>query len=75
MNDLSEGMEALREIEVAWLSDRLSTSIANLGYPVGCGVPPHPEQIKRAAELLFERYAKMIEMAAGNRPHTAEERR
>lgn len=51
------------EVEVAWLSDVLSNSIANLGYPVGMGVAPHPEQIRRAAETLFERYAKMIEMA------------
>jgi hypothetical protein len=60
---LSEGLEALREIEVAWLSEQLSRAIANLGYPVGCGVAPHPEQVKRAATTLFERYASMIEMA------------
>lgn len=64
---ITEGMEALREIEIAWLSDKLSASIANLGYPVGCGVPPHPEHIKSAATTLFERYAKMIEMAARQR--------
>jgi hypothetical protein len=53
----------LREVEVAWLSQQLSDSIANLGYPVGMGMAPHPDQIKKAAETLFERYAKMIEMA------------
>lgn len=56
---------ALREVEVAWLMDNLSGAIANLGYPVGCGVPPSPGHLKRAAETLFERYAKMIEMAHG----------
>lgn len=56
-------MAALREFEIAWLSNRLSESIANLGYPVGMGIAPHPESIKKAATILFERYAKMIEMA------------
>jgi hypothetical protein len=59
----AEAFEALREIEVAWLSRELSGAIANLGYPVGMGISPHPEQIKKAATALFERYAKMIEMA------------
>jgi len=68
MSEISEGMEALREIEIAWLSDRLSESIAGLGYPVGMGIPPHPEQIKKAATILFERYATMIEMARSQSP-------
>lgn len=59
-------MDVLREVEVEWLAGELSRSIAGLGYPVGCGVPPHPDQIKKAAETLFERYAKMIEMARAN---------
>ncbi len=63
MSEIAEGMEALREVEVAWLSDQLASSIANLGYPVGMGIPPHPDQIKKAATTLFDRYAKMIEMA------------
>ena len=67
MSEISEGIDALREVEIAWLSDQLSKSIANLGYPVGMGIPPHPEQIKKAATALFERYAKMIEMAARRR--------
>jgi len=54
---------ALRAVEVAWLTNHLNHSIANLGYPVGCGQAPEPEQVRRAAETLFERYAKMIEMA------------
>lgn len=68
-DEIDEGMEVLREVEVAWLSDQLSNSIANLGYPVGCGVAPHPEQIKKAAETLFGRYAKMIELARRARQH------
>ena len=68
-DEIDEGMEALREIEVAWLSEQLSTSIANLGYPVGCGIAPHPEAIKKAAETLFGRYARMIEMARRARQH------
>ena len=62
-DEIDEGIEALRKVEVAWLSEQLSTWIANLGYPVGCGIAPHPETIKRAAETLFDRYAKMIELA------------
>lgn len=53
----------LREVEVVWLSEQLSRAISNLAYPVGMGRAPHPEQIKSAASVLFERYAKMIEMA------------
>lgn len=60
---MDEDMQVLREVEVAWLSDQLSSSIANLGYPVGMGIAPHPDSMKKAAETLFERYAKMIEMA------------
>lgn len=59
-------MDVLREVEIEWLSIELSRSIANLGYPVGCGVPPHPDQVKKAAETLFDRYAKMIELARQN---------
>lgn len=53
----------VREIEVEWLAAELAASIANLGYPVGMGLAPHPEQVKKAAEKLFDRYAKMIDMA------------
>lgn len=65
--ELNAGIGALREAEVAWLSGELSRAIANLGYPVGCGIAPHPEQIAHAAEIIFDRYAAMIRMAAGNR--------
>jgi hypothetical protein len=68
-DEIDEGMEVLREAEVVWLSEQLSNSIANLGYPVGCGVAPHPEQIKKAAETLFGRYSRMIEMARRAREH------
>jgi hypothetical protein len=55
--------QVLRDVEVEWLVNTLGDSIANLGYPVGCGLSPSHEHLKRAAETLFERYAKMIEMA------------
>lgn len=58
-----KAMAALREVEVEWLADTLGRSIANLGYPVGIGTAPHPEQLKRAAETLFDRYSGMIQMA------------
>lgn len=61
----AEDFEVLRELEVAWLTSTLCDSIANLGYPVGMGMAPNPEQIKKAATTLFERYAKMIAMARG----------
>jgi hypothetical protein len=59
-------LDALREVEVEWLSGELGRAIAGLGYPVGCGVPPHPDQLQKAAETLFDRYAKMIELARSN---------
>lgn len=62
-----EDFQVLRDVEVEWLSKALGDAIANLGYPVGCGLAPHPEQLKHAAETLFERYAKMIEMATQTR--------
>lgn len=54
---------ALRDVEVEWLSSELSRAISNLAYPVGMGIAPHETHIKNAAGALFERYAKMIEMA------------
>ena len=62
-DEIDEGMNALREVEIEWLAEELSRAIKNLGYPVGMGAAPHPEQIKSAATRLFDRYAKMIEMA------------
>lgn len=59
-------MEALREVETEWLSSELERAIKNLGYPVGMGIAPHPEHLRAAAKALFERYAKMIELARAN---------
>lgn len=59
---ITEQIEALREVEIPWLVNEIGGSIANLGYPVGCGLAPHPDQLKRAAEALFERWIKMAEM-------------
>lgn len=56
-------IEALREIETAWLAEELSHAIANLGYPVGCGIPPYIGHMQLAASKLFDRYARMIELA------------
>ncbi len=61
-------IEEIREAEIAWLSETLGESIANLGYPVGCGQAPHPETLKKAATTLFDRYAKMIELARAQTP-------
>ena len=55
--------EALREVETEWLANELSFAIKNLGYPVGCGIAPHSDTMKKAANKLFDRYAKMIELA------------
>lgn len=56
-------MEALREVEEEWLARELGRAIRNLAYPVGCGAAPHDYHLKAAAKALFDRYAKMIEMA------------
>jgi hypothetical protein len=58
-----EDFQALREVEVAWLAGELSRAIENLAYPVGMGVAPMHYHVEAAAKMLFERYAKMIEMA------------
>jgi hypothetical protein len=55
----TEIIEAIREIEVPWLVKELGDSIANMPYPVGMGMAPHPEHLQRAAERLFERWTKM----------------
>lgn len=59
----AEDFAALREVEVEWLSGELSRAIKNLAYPVGMGIAPQPYHVESAAKKLFERYAKMIEMA------------
>lgn len=61
--EIKKAVNVLRETEVAWLEKELGDAIANLGYPVGMGIRPHPKQLKYAAKRLFERYAKMIELA------------
>lgn len=58
-----DALQTLREMEIAWLSDTLAASIANLGYPVGCGVAPSPDHLKNAAGKLADRYIEMIRMA------------
>ena len=55
--------ETLREVETEWLARELCDGIAGLGYPVGCGIAPHPDTLKKAATKIFDRYAKMIELA------------
>lgn len=63
---VTETIEAIREVEVPWLVKELGDSISNLGYPVGMGMAPHPDQLQRAAERLFERWAKMAEQVASS---------
>ncbi len=60
---ISRDIEKLRKAETKWIASELSRAIANLGYPVGCGLSLHPRDAKYAANLLFDRYAKMIESA------------
>lgn len=60
---LEDDLEALRETEVLWLSDQLGKSIANIPYPVGCGVAPDVQRLETAANTLFDRYLKMVRMA------------
>ncbi len=62
--EIKEAIALLRTLEIEWLTDELRRAIANLCYPVGMGIAPHPETLRKAAERLFERYAEMIEMAA-----------
>lgn len=47
-----------RERDVRWISAELEVWVANLGYPVGMGVVPHPVQTERFAEGLFDALAK-----------------
>lgn len=65
-----DGMKVLREVETKWLAGELGLSIANLAYPVGCGVAPQQEHLEKAAGKLFDRYSRMIEMAR-RAPHDA----
>ena len=59
-------IEILRDVEIDWLAFELGESIANLAYPVGMGAAPKPEQLRNAATKLFDRYMRMIELAAKN---------
>lgn len=63
-DEVAEGVELLKSMEIAWLADLLGSSISNLGYPVGCGVAPNHETMKRAATKVFERYENIITLAA-----------
>lgn len=68
-------IEALREVEEEWLANELGRAIANLAYPVGCGAAPTDYHLKAAARALFNRYAKMIEMARTAAISPTDERR
>lgn len=37
----------------------LSTQIANVGYPVGCGIAPHPEHVRKMAEFALKLAASL----------------
>jgi hypothetical protein len=54
--------ELLRDIEIDWLVKSLGNNIANLGYPVGCGVPPTEKHLQHAAKFLFERFVGLSEL-------------
>ena len=58
-------LEMLREVEIPWLMEWLGRSIANLGYPVGCGVAPAEGQLRLAATKLFDRFVQLAETTEG----------
>ena len=68
---IDEGIDVLKSMEIAWLADLLTSSIANLGYPVGCGVAPSPATMTKAATTVWERYEKIIGLAARGHPRPA----
>ena len=45
-------MDDKRKIEL--LVTLLEVMISNLGYPVGCGIAPHPETLKKMAENVLK---------------------
>lgn len=57
MNEISRAER--REIEIEWLTELLGMWISNIGYPVGCGVPPSDGHLRRAAESIVDRYTDM----------------
>lgn len=59
MSEDAKDAEMLRDLEIPFLADLLSVSIANLGYPVGCGIPLSQEHAKKAATALFDRFVSL----------------
>lgn len=55
-----EDFKVLREMEAAWLSDELTRSISNLGYPVGLGVGPSKNHADLAAKAIVGRYIDIL---------------
>lgn len=55
-----EDFEVLHKVETEWLAEALSDSIANLGYPVGCGVGLSKESADRAASKIVDRYIDIL---------------
>ena len=47
--------EAVAEGLAHLIADDLHASIANLGYPVGCGQAPHPDMCLKAARTIVGR--------------------
>lgn len=47
-NPVAEGLALL-------IADDLERSIANLGYPVGLGLAPHPDDCAKAARTIVSR--------------------
>jgi hypothetical protein len=56
--------ELLREREIPWLKTAISEAVANLGYPVGMGISPSEAHLEKAADTLFSRYQRMIDLAS-----------
>jgi hypothetical protein len=58
MSDLDkQSPEAVKKALVYLIAADLERSIANLGYPVGCGVGPHPDLCAQAAERMVDKIA------------------
>jgi len=36
------------------IADLIGAAVQNLGYPVGMGIPPHPETMKRLADEILK---------------------
>lgn len=55
--DIEAPSPASSEEVVERIADVLGSHIANLGYPVGCGIAPHPETLLKIARAALSRFS------------------